>query len=178
MPQQIHRIMIVGQPGSGKSTLARALGEITDLPVFHIDQIHYQSGWVERSRAEKTAMCQQVHALASWIFEGGHSVTWSERLERCDMLIWLDIPLPVRVKRVVLRSLRYWGRSRPDLPEGCPEQFDWSFYRWIWDTRKSARQQIKRLIAEEPTGKPVFVLRSRRDIARFLEQAKTNVRNR
>jgi adenylate kinase family enzyme len=35
----MERIMIVGQPGSGKSTLAQVLGEVTGLPVIHIDKI-------------------------------------------------------------------------------------------------------------------------------------------
>ncbi len=40
----MRRGMIIGQPGSGKSTLARTLGQITDLPVIHIDQILWQTG--------------------------------------------------------------------------------------------------------------------------------------
>lgn len=50
MKNQLKRIMIIGQPGSGKSTLAKLLGEITGLPVVHIDTIHWQTGWVERSQ--------------------------------------------------------------------------------------------------------------------------------
>ena len=49
----MQRVMIVGQPGSGKSTLARRLGQLTGIPVVHIDTIHWQPGWVERSAAER-----------------------------------------------------------------------------------------------------------------------------
>jgi len=45
-------IVIVAGPGSGKSTLARMLGERLNLPVFHVDQIHWQENWVERPLAE------------------------------------------------------------------------------------------------------------------------------
>ena len=89
----MRRIMIIGQPGSGKSTFARELGAITHLPVFHIDHIHWQSGWVERPGPEKDRLCADVHAQDKWIFEGGHSTTWPERLDRADTLIWLDLPL-------------------------------------------------------------------------------------
>jgi len=64
----VKRIMIVGQPGSGKSTLAQALGEKTGLPVIHIDKIHWQPGWVERSKAEKTRLCQEAERQERWIF--------------------------------------------------------------------------------------------------------------
>ncbi len=164
----MQRVMIVGQPGSGKSTLARELGEITRLPVVHIDHIHWKPGWVERSRAEKTAMCAAVHARAAWIFEGGHSVTWGERLARADTLIWLDLPLGRRSWRVLLRTLRHWGRSRPDLPEGCPERLDWAFVRWIWDTRHSGRAAIRRLYDAAPADKAKYRLSSGRQARAFL----------
>lgn len=71
----MQRVMIVGQPGSGKSTLARKLGQCTRLPVVHIDTIHWQPGWVERTWDEKTRLCLEVEARDNWIFEGGHSAT-------------------------------------------------------------------------------------------------------
>jgi adenylate kinase family enzyme len=162
------RVMIVGQPGSGKSTLARLLGDKTGLPVVHMDLIHWKPGWVERDRAEKTRLCREVHAQGRWIFEGGHSVTWPERLERCDTLIWLDVPLGLRMWRVFRRSLRDYGRSRADLPEDCPEQFDPEFYRFIWRTRQSARQKIAAMFEGVPPEKRKVKLSTRGEVARFL----------
>ena len=70
------RIMIVGSPGSGKSTLARMLGERLNLPVFHMDQIHWKENWIERPLAEKLPIALAVEAHQSWIFEGGMSRTY------------------------------------------------------------------------------------------------------
>ncbi|WP_171102002.1 AAA family ATPase [Ruegeria sp. HKCCD7255] len=164
------RVMIVGQPGAGKSTLARALGERTGLPVVHIDLIHWKPGWVERVRDEKTRLCNEVHAREEWIFEGGHSTTWPQRLERCDTLIWLDFPLLVRTWRVFKRSAKDYGRSRIDLPENCPEQFDPEFYRFIWRTRKRARQNILNLFEHAPSTKRKVKLSSTSEIAEFLDE--------
>lgn len=44
----MQRVMIIGQPASGKSTLARQMGDLTGLPVFHIDHIHWKPEWVAR----------------------------------------------------------------------------------------------------------------------------------
>ena len=93
----MQRVMIIGQPGSGKSTLARQVGTRLGLPVVHIDHIHWQEGWVERSRDDKTRMCLEAEAGAAWVFEGGHSVTWDNRMARADMVIWLDRPVALRL---------------------------------------------------------------------------------
>ncbi len=145
------RIMIIGQPGSGKSTLARQLGEKLCLPVVHIDRIHWCAGWIERNGPDKDRLCSEVHARELWIFEGGRSSTWPERLSRADALIWLDFPFHVRAWRVFCRTLKYHGKSRPDLPEGCPEHFNREFALWIWNTRKSNRRVAEQLY--ESAGK-------------------------
>ena len=164
----MQRVMIIGQPGSGKSVLAQELGRITYLPVYHIDHIHWMSGWIERPGSEKDVMCAEVHAREKWIFEGGRSVTWAERLDRADTLIWLDFPLSVRAWRVVWRTLRYLGRTRPDLPEGCPERFDLEFARWIWRTRETSRVGMERLFKGAPPDKDKHRLRSAGDVRRYL----------
>jgi hypothetical protein len=37
------------------------------------------------------------------------------------------------MRRVLLRTLIGYGRTRLDLPEGCPERFDLEFLRYVWD---------------------------------------------
>lgn len=164
----MQRVMIIGQPGSGKSTLARAMGDITNLPVVHMDMIHWQSGWVERPRPQKDVLCAEVHARDKWIFEGGHSATWPERLNRCDTLIWLDFQLGIRARRVFWRTMRSWGQSRPDLPPDCPEQVSFEFYQWIWNTRHSAKSMMLRLYQSAPASKTTLRLCNPHDVTQFL----------
>ncbi|MCG7493093.1 AAA family ATPase [Thalassobius sp. Cn5-15] len=165
----MQRVMIVGQPGSGKSTLARQIGQITGLPVVHIDKIHWMPGWQERDRQAKTDMCEEVHARDQWVFEGGHSATWDERLARCDTFVWIDLPYPLRMWRVLTRSARYFGQSRPDLPADCPEQFSWEFYRWIWDTRHTGRRKPEKYLqAAARADKEAHYLRTTAEVAQFL----------
>ncbi len=166
----MQRIMIIGQPGSGKSTLARALGERTGLPVVHIDTIHYQPGWIERSKDEKTRLCHEVEVRSRWIFEGGHSATWRHRVGRADLLIWLDRPITVRLWRVVIRTLTQLGRTRPDLPDNCPEKLSNlpEFIAFIWSTRRTARAKMDELITSAPATCRAVHLRSDREIRTFL----------
>ena len=164
----MRRVMIIGQPGSGKTTLARAIGEIAHLPVVHIDRIHWQAGWVERNWAEKSRLCVAAAERPAWVFEGGHRVTWPDRLARADTLIWIDLPVSLRLWRVTRRTATGWHRTRADLPDDCPERFDPAFYRYIWQTRKTGRAHCAAFFASADTRKAAHHLRRPADVSTYL----------
>ncbi|MEE9388211.1 MAG: AAA family ATPase [Paracoccaceae bacterium] len=144
------RVMVVGGPGSGKSTLAVKLGKITGLPVFHMDLIHHLPGWVERPRADKLQLAHNIEESQSWIFEGGLSATFKNRASRADTLIWLDLPLGIRLARILKRRVQYHNKPRPDVPENCPEHISFEFTSYIIRTRNSHREKIAQTIADAP----------------------------
>ncbi|MDX8346450.1 AAA family ATPase [Cognatiyoonia sp. IB215446] len=166
----MQRVMICGGPGSGKSTLARIMGERLGLPAYHMDHIHWTPGWVERDKAAKTPLVMEIIAKDAWVFEGGHSKTHDDRAARSDTFIWLDLPLVLRFYRVVWRSLRDFGKVRPDMADGCPETFGkhtLEFWWWIWTTRHSKRARMQRIIEEFPHLK-VYHLQTRSQVAAFI----------
>ncbi|HVG48064.1 MAG TPA: AAA family ATPase [Rubellimicrobium sp.] len=166
----MQRVLIVGQPGSGKSSLARALGARTDLPVTHLDLFHWAPGWTERPPEERLRLTLNAAAREAWIIEGNYFATWEARALRADLLIWLDRSVGLRLWRVTRRLVLSLGRSRPDLPEGCPERLGRNmlvFLRYIWATRRSGRDDIARRAAS--FAGPVVRLNSDEEVRRFLE---------
>ena len=61
----MQRVLVIGSPGAGKSTLAHQLTRQTSLPLFHLDQMHWLPGWIERDRAETRAELAGVLASRS-----------------------------------------------------------------------------------------------------------------
>lgn len=162
--------MILGGPGSGKSTLARWLGARTGLPVRHLDHVHWMPYWTPRPQAAKLAMVCGFEREERWIIEGGISLSHGSRMARADVLIWLDLPVGLRLRRVLLRSWRFRGRGRPDLPEGCIERFDREtgrFLLWIWRDRHAGQQRVLTSLATAPAALVVHRLRSPREVRRF-----------
>lgn len=170
------RVMIVGGPGSGKSTLARIMGARTDLPVHHMDRIHWTPGWVERNQADRCAMVRDVIAQDTWIFEGFHRRTDTERAARADTMVWLDLPVLLRFYRVIWRTFRDRGRVRPDMADNCAEGFNegtFAFWLWIWTSRKGMAQRIAAMIDQHPDLR-VHHLKSRSQVADFIDSLPAN----
>ena len=115
-------------------------------------------------------MIRAIIAQDRWIFEGGHSTTYAERLARSDTFIWLDLPVGLRFRRVLWRTIRDRGTTRPDMAPDCPEGFHHetlAFWKWIWQTRHTARARLATMAAD-PNGAQVIHLTSPSQVAAFL----------
>lgn len=44
--------------------------------------------------------------------------------------------------RVIIRWIKYHGKTRPDLAEGCVETIDLKFIKWILKFRRNNRSDI------------------------------------
>jgi adenylate kinase family enzyme len=164
------RITLLGNSGSGKSTLARALGQILDLPVTHLDAVYWKPSWAPRDKAEFLAIHEAITAQPEWIVEGVYTSTYAQRLERCDSVIFLDLPTRLCLARVYGRSLRGRGTSRVDLAEGCPDQLpDWAFLKYVWSFNRHKRPAIlEKIQASRDAGKTVLHLQSPRAVRDLL----------
>ena len=164
----MERIIIIGCGGAGKSTLARQLGEKTGLPVVHLDQLFWHPGWVESAKDEIDEKIMAAMVKPQWIIDGNYNRTLSKRLDYCDTVIYLDFSRFTCLTGVLKRVMSSYGTVRPDMPEGCPERFDWEFLQWVWKFNGKHRKRYYELLQQ--TDKQVYILKNRRQIKRFLEQ--------
>jgi adenylate kinase family enzyme len=100
--------------------------------------------------------------------DGNYGGTIDARLAACDTVIFLDLSRLRCLWRVLARRLRYHGQSRPDMAADCPEHLDWEFVRWIWNYPRRTRPQLLQKLAALRDEKRVIVLRTPRDVSRFL----------
>jgi adenylate kinase family enzyme len=164
----VKRIMIVGCAGAGKSTLARRLSEKTGLPVIHIDRLYWTEGWVNRSREDTRRLVTKAVAGDEWIFEGNNSSSFDIRIAKADTVIFIDPPIPLCLFRVLKRIIGSHGQVRPDMADGCPENFDWEFLKWIVGYRKTHRWEVIELLKTAPESVAIHHLTSRAAVANFL----------
>jgi adenylate kinase family enzyme len=163
----MERVLVIGAGGSGKSTFARVLAERLQLPLIHLDALHWRPGWTPTPPDEWRRVVEGLIARPRWVMDGNYGGTLDMRLAACDSVIFLDLPRRVCVWRILKRRWRHSGRRRPDVAPGCPERVTWEFVRWVWTYRKRRRGgMLERL--RTLTGRRVVILSSRREVERFL----------
>lgn len=164
--------MIIGGGGSGKSTLAKSLGQATGLPVIHIDPMYWQAGWKQRPSEETVTLALEAIEDDEWIFEGNNSASMQARLERADTIVFLDVGTLKRLWRIILRTIKYYGRTRPDMAEGCPERFSWHFLKFVAGYAHDGRVRAMKFVANALRDKKVYHLRNNRDVRLFLNSVR------
>jgi adenylate kinase family enzyme len=102
-------VFIVGLSGSGKSTLARQVGARCGAPVFELDWIAWGTDG-ERGLLPlevRTARAEEISSGDSWVAEGVYAGSWTRSfMERADVIVWLNVPMPVALWRVFCRHVK------------------------------------------------------------------------
>ncbi|MFJ6325497.1 MULTISPECIES: AAA family ATPase [unclassified Rhizobium] len=165
-----NRVLIVGCSGGGKSTLAQKIGPCLNLPYVSMDrEFFWLPGWVNRNKAEERALIAAKVAEARWLIDGTAPSSFDLRLPRTDLVLWVRMPRWLCVWGVLSRTLRWLGRSRPEMAPGCPERFDWEFLRYIWTFEKKFSPKVLAGLAQHGPNVPVLQLKSRGEMRQLLD---------
>lgn len=167
------RVMVIGCCGAGKSTFSRELHSITSLELIHLDSYYWKSNWTETKKEEWKETVSELSLRDSWIIDGNYGGTMDIRIARADTIIYLDFPTMACLWRITKRTFKYYNKTRPDMPEGCPERIDLDFYMYVatfnWKRRKSLLKKLNDL----PGNKQLVVLRNNTEITNYLNLLNT-----
>ncbi len=133
MAHKLDRIGITGASGCGATTLAAALA--VRLRAVHIDtDDHY---WVatDPPYQVKRAVAQRLDRIAAeqartgrWVMSGTLD-RWAEPVTRdADLIVFLQVPTPLRLKRLVERQRGRFGEALD--PGGAMHGTHLEFIRW------------------------------------------------
>jgi adenylate kinase family enzyme len=168
------RVLVMGCSGAGKTVLVHRLARATGLPAVSLDRHYWQPGWVEPEREWWRARVEALAAEPRWIMEGNYLRTLPPRLARAHTVIVLDLPRLLCLRRVLLRMIRSYGRTRPEMAEGCPERFDPKFLNYIWTYPRLQRGRVIEALRGFPGT--LTICRSAADVAAVVagvEQARS-----
>ncbi|PEJ59163.1 topology modulation protein [Bacillus sp. AFS002410] len=165
------KIVIIGSGGEGKSTFARQLGKKLNINVFHLDSLLWKPNWEIVPKVEQIKIQSELVKKEEWIIDGNYGGTMDLRINAADTIIFLDIPRLVCIYRALKRFIQYKNITRPDMREGCEEKFDLQFFKWIWSYPKTKKPLILNRLQRVSDGKDVVILKSSKEVKRFLEES-------
>ncbi len=173
-----NRISIYGSGSSvGKSTLAVILGAKYDLPVVHLDQIyHLPTQWIWRPKEEYTALHDAEIQKERWILEGNYSDTVTQRFERSDTIIYIDMNRFGSAYRFIKRHYADVNNQKKQLGRIEPKdtKLSWSSLWYLLQPKifyKRRRMAMKRISSLLKTHKfKVIRLNSFKQINEFIKQ--------
>ena len=168
------KVLVIGSSGAGKSTFSRRLGEITGLPVVHLDALFWNPNWVETPKDEWRAKVENALRGDCWIIDGNYSGTMDIRLPVADTIIFLDIPRTVCVYRILKRGVVYRNKTRPDMAKRCNEKIDWEFVKWTWNYPTRSKPKVENLLKNIEDEKTIIRLKSKREVENFFMNLDSN----
>jgi adenylate kinase family enzyme len=172
----VQRVSVVGNSGSGKSTLAAALSEHLAIPWFELDSIYHQPGWNQLPAPEFRARVREAAAADAWVIDGNYTAVRDLVWARADTVVWIDLPRPLVMYRVISRSLRravlrqeLWNGNREPWSNWLTLDPERSIIMWSWTQHADYRVRYAAAMADPDLAHLAFVrLRSPAAVKRFV----------
>jgi adenylate kinase family enzyme len=164
----VRRVAVIGCGGAGKTTLARELALRLSLPVFHGDFVVFRDGEVPRPEGEWQAELAALADGEAWVIDAMKLSTLEQRVARADTVVFLDLPRRSCLAGLARRRLRHRGAL--DRERGIADRLNAGFLRWVWRFRREVRPRILQILERHEATTRVVVLRSRREVRRFLHE--------
>lgn len=128
-----------------------------------LDGIVWKPGWLKTPALERQEKESAIAETPTWVVDG----VSLRILRAADTVVFLDYPRYTCFWRVLCRNIPYLFRSRPGLPERCPEiSIIPALIRIIWRFPQKVRPEILRECRS--AGKHVVQIRSNRELKQFL----------
>ena len=157
------KVIVIGCPGSGKSTFARALHDATQIPLYHLDMMYWNSDKTTVDKDVFLGRLSKVLENNEWIIDGNYASTMELRISACDTVVFLDYPTELCLDSIRERR----GRQRSDIPWIETEE-DAEFTEFVKSFAKQQRPQIIELL-EKYSDKDIVVFTSREQADVFLK---------
>ena len=170
----MRRLVVFGTTGSGKSWLAERLAAKLGLRLVELDALFWGPDWqpapLELFRHRVECQTRDGGWIAVGIYGQVRDIVW----QRADTLVWLDLPLPLVMWRLLLRTIRriatredLWGTGNRESLRRTLLSRD-SILLWALKTHRRNRRRFAEECRNFAEGRSVVRLQSPRDVERFV----------
>ena len=169
------RISVAGDSGSGKTTVSRAIAARLGLTHVELDDLFHGPNWSAPPEEEfRRRVAETLDGLDGWVADGNYTGSLDDVvLERAELLVWLDLPLHVCLRRIWGRTWRrirtreeLWSAKNRETLRGAFFSRD-SLFLWTLKAHFRHRREWPARFAAYPQLE-VVRLRTPREVERWL----------
>jgi adenylate kinase family enzyme len=165
------RIAFLGTSGAGKTTTGRLAAARLGAVFVELDAIRHRASWAPAPPDEvRAAVDAAIAGHDRWVIDGTMQRQIGEHISgRADLLVWLDLPLPLKLARAVGRSWRRIVRDEP-LWNGNRETWRGAFFERDSVIRYAIRSHFRdrRELPRPEHAHKTLRLATPRDVDRWL----------
>ena len=154
------RVHVIGNSCTGKSTLAKRLALALGADLVELDALNWLPDWVglnETNPKELERRFEHATRGDAWVVAGSYT-RFAQRTfwARLDTVIWLDLPVPLLVWRVLRRSWRRWRTKEllwgTNIERFWPQLALWrgddSLVYWVVTAQRGKRRGMRAAMAD------------------------------
>lgn len=159
------KVLVIGCPGAGKSTFARKLRDKLNLPLYYLDMIWHKPDKTTYTKEEFDSKLASILKEDEWIIDGNYSRTLETRIQKCDTVFYLDLPVEDCLKGAKSRV----GTIREDLP-WVEDELDPEFREWIKEFPNVEIPIINEIVNRYKDSINLIVFKSRNEADNYIKE--------
>ena len=158
----IKKIIVIGSPGAGKSCFSRELTLLTNIRLFHMDNLYWHKDRTHITHEELVSKLNEIMSDETWIIDGNYISTLELRIKEANTIFYLDYPTEVCIEGIKSRV----GKKRDDIP-WVEDELDNDFLKFVETFRTETKSQIESLL-EKYNYKRLYRFSCRDDMNKYL----------
>ncbi len=165
------KIVIIGNAGGGKSVLSAKLSKTFDIPVFKLDKLQWNPGWVPTPADQFNKLHDEILLKPKWIIDGFATMESIEK--RCNAvttIIFIDHPVRIHLWWALKRQFFCFFRPRPDFVDGCPMlPMTGKLIKMILAIDKIVKPKLQVILNQYANCKEIYHIKSPKELNKFTK---------
>lgn len=170
------KILVVGIVASGKTIFTKKLSKTLDINYYELDNIAHNSeieGRPKRTHKEQMDIIRNIDLNEQWIFDGVYRESHRELYYMADTIIYLDMPLKLRKRRIITRFIKQQLHIEQCHYKSNLRMFKFMF-KWTRDFEKN-RYDYEQFLCQ--FSYKVIHLQRPKEVKKWLQERKTSSSN-
>lgn len=174
MIEDYKKIIILGNGGSGKSTLGENLSLKLNIPVHHLDQLTFNTGWIRVDEKEFIKKLKNILTEDKWIVEGwSYNTTIPMRLDAAELIIYLEFNVWLCYWYAFIRHIKYTFKQNPyDPPNSNIWRKTIRMVKAMWMVHKIYEPQLREMLPHYHKTKTIIRAKNRKELKCLLNNMK------